>query len=175
MFFICIFSSCEKIPIQIVRAKFSNWNHSNWRNSVYYVGIKFHKQWNSLRYKYSSFKKFEISLMVSRVSLKAWSLRRNLTCIRIPENCQYFPGKQIIHSLILRKLINIPTYNILQAAESGNLEEFIRLYQGDNGRLMVKDARGRTAAHQASSRNRVNILQYIYAQQSSEYKFRRIH
>lgn len=53
------------------------------------------------------------------------------------------------------------------------MEEFIRLYQGDNGRLMVKDTRGRMAAHQASARNRVNILQYIYAQQSSEYNFRR--
>lgn len=44
----------------------------------------------------------------------------------------------------------------------------MRLFQGDNGRLMVKDTRGRTVSHQASARNRVNILQYIYAQQGSE-------
>lgn len=56
-----------------------------------------------------------------------------------------------------------------QAAESGNLEEFIRLYQGDNSRLAVKDVRGRAATHHAAARNRVNILQYIYAQQKSEY------
>lgn len=56
-----------------------------------------------------------------------------------------------------------------QAAESGNLEEFIRLYQGDNSRLMIKDVRGRMVAHHAAARNRVNILQYIYAQQKSEY------
>lgn len=60
-------------------------------------------------------------------------------------------------------------FKLLQAAESGNLEEFIRLYQGDNGRLAVQDTRGRTVSHQASARNRVNILQYIHAQQGSEY------
>lgn len=60
-------------------------------------------------------------------------------------------------------------HNVIQAAESGNLEEFVRLYQGDNARLTVKDARGRTAAHQASVRNRVNILQFIYSQQGSKY------
>jgi transient receptor potential cation channel subfamily A protein 1 len=36
------------------------------------------------------------------------------------------------------------------------------LYEFDNTRLTVKDARGRTVAHQAAARNRVNILQYIY-------------
>lgn len=56
----------------------------------------------------------------------------------------------------------------MQAAEAGDLESFVRLYQGDNGRLMVKDARGRAAAHLAASKNRVNILQYIYAQQGSK-------
>lgn len=45
----------------------------------------------------------------------------------------------------------------------------MRLYQGDNGRLMVKDARGRTALHLAAAKNRVNILQYICAQQGSKY------
>jgi transient receptor potential cation channel subfamily A member 1 len=53
---------------------------------------------------------------------------------------------------------------LLQAAEAGNLEEFIRLYQGDNTRLTVKDGKGRTAAHQAAGRNRVNILQFIHEQ-----------
>lgn len=57
----------------------------------------------------------------------------------------------------------------LQAAEAGNLEEFIRLYQGDNTRLNIKDGKGRTPAHQAASRNRVNILQYIHEQQGGEY------
>lgn len=56
----------------------------------------------------------------------------------------------------------------LQAAEAGNLDEFIRLYQGDNTRLSVKDVRGRTATHQASARNRVNILQFIHSQQGGE-------
>ncbi|XP_017476744.1 PREDICTED: transient receptor potential cation channel subfamily A member 1 [Rhagoletis zephyria] len=49
----------------------------------------------------------------------------------------------------------------MQAAESGNLDEFKRLYQADNGRLSIKDGKGRTAAHQAAARNRVNILRYI--------------
>lgn len=57
----------------------------------------------------------------------------------------------------------------LQAAEAGDLDNFTRLYQGDNSRLMVTDARGRTAAHLAAAKNRVNILQYIYTQQGSEY------
>lgn len=43
----------------------------------------------------------------------------------------------------------------------------MRLYQGDNTRLIVQDARGRTAAHQAAARNRVNILQFIHEQQGS--------
>lgn len=59
-----------------------------------------------------------------------------------------------------------------QAAESGDLENFIRLYQGDNSRLMVTDARGRSVAHHAAVKNRVNILQYIHSQQGSEYSNR---
>ncbi|XP_055299666.1 transient receptor potential cation channel subfamily A member 1 isoform X2 [Sitodiplosis mosellana] len=59
------------------------------------------------------------------------------------------------------------TEELLQAAESGDLEDFVRLYQGDNSRLMVTDARGRTAAHLAAVKNRVNILQYIYAQEGN--------
>lgn len=57
---------------------------------------------------------------------------------------------------------------LFQSAEAGNLDEFIRLYQGDNTRLNVTDVRGRTAAHQAASRNRVNILQFIHSQQSGK-------
>lgn len=78
----------------------------------------------------------------------------------------------IYFKLILFFIHKIFSSNILyqQAAESGDLENFIRLYQGDNGRLMVTDARGRTATHLAASKNRVNILQYIYAQEGSEYK-----
>lgn len=56
----------------------------------------------------------------------------------------------------------------MQAAESGDLESFVRLYQGDNGRLMITDARGRSAVHLAAVKNRVNILQYIYTQQGSK-------
>lgn len=51
-----------------------------------------------------------------------------------------------------------------QAAEAGNLDEFIRLYQFDNTRLSVKDGKGRTVAHQAAARNKINILQYILEQ-----------
>ncbi|XP_053683490.1 transient receptor potential cation channel subfamily A member 1 [Sabethes cyaneus] len=59
-------------------------------------------------------------------------------------------------------LLSESPYRILRAAESGNLDEFIRLYEGDNGRLVVKDSKGRTAAHQAAARNRVNILHFIH-------------
>lgn len=52
----------------------------------------------------------------------------------------------------------------LQAAEAGNLDDFVRLYQGNNSRLAVQDAKGRTSAHQAAVRNRVNILQFIKEQ-----------
>lgn len=52
----------------------------------------------------------------------------------------------------------------IKAAEAGNLEEFIRLYQFDNTRLAVKDGKGRTVAHQAAAKNKINILQYIREQ-----------
>lgn len=52
----------------------------------------------------------------------------------------------------------------LQAAESGNLETFQRLYFAEPTRLTIKDPRGRTAAHQAAAKNRINILQFILAQ-----------
>lgn len=51
-----------------------------------------------------------------------------------------------------------------QAAEAGNLDDFVRLFQGNNSRLAVKDGKGKTAAHQAAARNRINILQFIKQQ-----------
>lgn len=50
------------------------------------------------------------------------------------------------------------------------MENFVRLYQGDNARLMVKDARGRSAVHLAAAKNRVTILQFVCAQQGSKYR-----
>uniref|UniRef100_A0A8W7MUE8 Ion transport domain-containing protein n=1 Tax=Anopheles arabiensis TaxID=7173 RepID=A0A8W7MUE8_ANOAR len=66
--------------------------------------------------------------------------------------------------LRLQGSARINAEEVLQAAEAGNLEEFIRLYEGDNNRLSVKDSKGRTAAHQAAARNRVNILTFIHGQ-----------
>ncbi|XP_048509555.1 transient receptor potential cation channel subfamily A member 1 isoform X2 [Athalia rosae] len=60
-------------------------------------------------------------------------------------------------------LLSHSPYRILRAAESGNLEEFTRLYQADPARLNIRDGRGRAAVHQAAARNKVNILQFIYA------------
>lgn len=54
--------------------------------------------------------------------------------------------------------------NKCQAAEAGNLDEFIRLFQFDNSRLFVQDGKGRTVAHQAAARNKLNILQFIHEQ-----------
>ncbi|XP_046808713.1 transient receptor potential cation channel subfamily A member 1 isoform X4 [Lucilia cuprina] len=51
--------------------------------------------------------------------------------------------------------------DFMQAAEAGNLDDFKRLYQADNSRLSLQDGKGRTAAHQAAARNRVNILRYM--------------
>ena len=56
----------------------------------------------------------------------------------------------------------------LQAAESGNLEDFARLLLADPRRLTVRDSRGRAAVHQAASRNRINILQFIVAHDGGE-------
>jgi transient receptor potential cation channel subfamily A protein 1 len=53
--------------------------------------------------------------------------------------------------------------DVLQAAESGNVEDFGRLYLAEPGRLGVRDSRGRAAAHQAAARNKLNILQFIAA------------
>ncbi|XP_037045285.1 transient receptor potential cation channel subfamily A member 1 isoform X3 [Bradysia coprophila] len=61
-------------------------------------------------------------------------------------------------------LLRDSPFRILRAAEAGNLEDFIRLFQSNNNRLSVQDAKGRTAAHQAAARNRVNILQFVKEQ-----------
>lgn len=53
---------------------------------------------------------------------------------------------------------------LFQVAECGNLETFQRLYFADPTRLSIKDSRGRTAAHQAAAKNRINILQFILSQ-----------
>lgn len=45
----------------------------------------------------------------------------------------------------------------------------MRLYQGNNSRLVVQDGKGRTAAHQAAARNRVNIMQFIREQHGSKF------
>ncbi|XP_068082099.1 transient receptor potential cation channel subfamily A member 1 [Anabrus simplex] len=56
---------------------------------------------------------------------------------------------------------NSSTYPM--AAESGNVEDFGRLYLAEPARLAVRDSRGRAAAHQAAARNKLNILQFIAA------------
>ncbi|XP_041563932.1 transient receptor potential cation channel subfamily A member 1 isoform X3 [Drosophila elegans] len=58
-------------------------------------------------------------------------------------------------------LLRDSPFRILRAAESGNLDDFKRLFTADNSRIALKDGKGRTAAHQAAARNRVNILRYI--------------
>ncbi|KAH8301176.1 hypothetical protein KR018_006468 [Drosophila ironensis] len=58
-------------------------------------------------------------------------------------------------------LLRDSPFRILRAAESGNLDDFKRLFMADNSRIALKDGKGRTAAHQAAARNRVNILRYI--------------
>ncbi|XP_048004376.1 transient receptor potential cation channel subfamily A member 1 [Leguminivora glycinivorella] len=52
-------------------------------------------------------------------------------------------------------------FRILRAAESGNAEDFMRLYLSEPSRLAVRDVRGRTVAHQAAARNTTNILHII--------------
>lgn len=59
--------------------------------------------------------------------------------------------------------------NKCQAAEAGNLDEFIRLFQFDNSRLSVQDGKGRTVAHQAAARNKLNILQFIREQGAGKF------
>ena len=60
---------------------------------------------------------------------------------------------------------------INKAAEAGNLDEFIRLYQFDNSRLSVKDGKGRTVAHQAAAKNKKNILEFIFQNNGGKKKF----
>ena len=60
---------------------------------------------------------------------------------------------------------------VLQAAEAGNLDDFKRLYMADTTRLSLQDGKGRTAAHQAAARNRVNILRYIRDQNGGKHEF----
>ena len=48
-----------------------------------------------------------------------------------------------------------------QAADSGNLDEFKRLYLADTTRLEYRDSKGKGAIHFAAAKNHVNILQYI--------------
>ncbi|KAI5735837.1 hypothetical protein M8J77_023329 [Diaphorina citri] len=72
-----------------------------------------------------------------------------------------FHGFQVIKSLSAEELI--------QAAESGNIEDFTKLYLADPSRLNVRDSRGRAAAHQASTKNRVNILLFIYNHNGGKY------
>ncbi|XP_066151154.1 transient receptor potential cation channel subfamily A member 1 isoform X2 [Euwallacea fornicatus] len=55
-------------------------------------------------------------------------------------------------------------YRILRAAESGNLDMFQKLYVQDPSRLSIRDPRGRTVAHQAAVRNKINILSFITQQ-----------
>ncbi|CAH1179266.1 unnamed protein product [Phaedon cochleariae] len=61
-------------------------------------------------------------------------------------------------------LITQSPFRILRAAESGNLETFQRLFYAEPTRLAIRDSKGKTAAHQAAARNRVNILQFILEQ-----------
>ncbi|CAG5039511.1 unnamed protein product [Parnassius apollo] len=61
---------------------------------------------------------------------------------------------------MLEKTANI-VQSIVEAAESGNVEDFMRLYLSEPSRLDVRDPRGRTPAHQAAARNNTNILHFI--------------
>ncbi|XP_050537848.1 transient receptor potential cation channel subfamily A member 1 isoform X2 [Daktulosphaira vitifoliae] len=50
---------------------------------------------------------------------------------------------------------------LVKAAESGNLDDFNRLFIAEPARLEVRDSKGRAAVHQAAARNKLNILQFI--------------
>ncbi|CAA9998410.1 unnamed protein product [Nesidiocoris tenuis] len=58
-------------------------------------------------------------------------------------------------------LLRDSPFMILRAAESGNIEDFNRLFTDEPKRLSVRDSKGRAAAHQAAARNKLNILQFI--------------
>ncbi|CAH1708732.1 unnamed protein product [Aphis gossypii] len=51
--------------------------------------------------------------------------------------------------------------DLIKAAESGNLDDFNRLFIAEPARLDVRDSKGRAAVHQAAARNKLNILQFI--------------
>lgn len=65
------------------------------------------------------------------------------------------------HYYIVIKNIFICSKRIFQAAESGNLDDFNRLFIAEPARLEVRDSKGRAAVHQAAARNKLNILQFI--------------
>lgn len=56
-------------------------------------------------------------------------------------------------AVIGKRSHKISFFIIPKAAEAGNLEEFVRLYQFDNTRLSVKDGKGRTVAHQVGKKS----------------------
>jgi len=58
-------------------------------------------------------------------------------------------------------VINKYLKRIFQAAESGNLDDFNRLFVAEPARLEVRDSKGRAAVHQAAARNKLNILHFI--------------
>ncbi|XP_025200863.1 transient receptor potential cation channel subfamily A member 1 isoform X3 [Melanaphis sacchari] len=58
-------------------------------------------------------------------------------------------------------LLTDSPYRILRAAESGNLDDFNRLFIAEPARLDMRDSKGRAAVHQAAARNKLNILQFI--------------
>lgn len=64
----------------------------------------------------------------------------------------------------LNILFTLSALWFFKAAEAGNLEEFSRLFHGDNTRLTVQDTKGRTAASTAASKDRINILKFIFEQ-----------
>ncbi|XP_039487081.1 transient receptor potential cation channel subfamily A member 1 isoform X4 [Drosophila santomea] len=85
-------------------------------------------------------------------------------CVRESEMTAMAPlnlPKKWARILRMSSAPKIPIVDYLEAAESGNLDDFKRLFMADNSRIALKDAKGRTAAHQAAARNRVNILRYI--------------
>ncbi|CRK86167.1 CLUMA_CG000050, isoform A [Clunio marinus] len=117
-----------------------------------------------------------ISKPIKQHTIKSWLSsrfsRNNL--IQSPDECMNMKTKSSSNSneleaILVEKsadvclLVDSP-FRIIRAAEAGNLDEFIRLYQFDNSRLSVKDGKGRTVGHQAAARNKVNILEYIFDQ-----------
>lgn len=53
---------------------------------------------------------------------------------------------------------------IFQAAESGNIDEFKKIYSNEPFKLLFSDNTGKTATHQAALKNNVIILDYIHNQ-----------